>query len=170
MKILFLGAPGSGKSTQGEMLAKDLGVEWLSSGQILREMKDPLLAKKMKAGELINDGFVTEIMLNEMEGRDDVVLDGFPRTKVQAEAIAGENIKIDKIIEIVVPIEEITQRMLGRGRIEDVEDVIKKRIEIYEKSRNEIVGVLKENGSDFVKIDGVGKIDEIFNRVKEVLK
>lgn len=166
MKILFLGAPGSGKSTQGQMFAEKTGAKWISSGQMLRGSKEEWIQEKLKTGELFDDEFITDMMLGELKTRENYILDGFPRTKVQAEKMVEAGIKLDKIIEIAVPVEELIKRMLLRGRMEDNEDVISKRVSIYEQTRDDIVEVLEKTGVKLEKVDGVGTIEEIFDRIK----
>lgn len=167
MKILFIGAPGSGKSTQGVILAEARGYKWLSTGQMLRDSDEPWIKEKLATGELFDDDFITNMALKEIEKYDDIILDGFPRTLKQAEKLVEAQVKLDKIVEIDVPAEEILKRMLLRGRDEDNEEVIGKRISIYEATRDEIVGYLRENGVEYVKIDGVGSPEEIAKRVVE---
>lgn len=168
MKILFLGAPGSGKSTQGQKIAEARGIKWLSTGQMLRDSDEPWIKEKLATGELFDDEFITGMALREIVKYEDIILDGFPRTLVQAQKLVQAGVKIDKIVEIDVSAEEILQRMLLRGRDEDNEEVIGKRISIYEATRDEIVGFLTENGSKFVKIDGVGTPEEVNQRVEGI--
>ena len=169
MKILFLGAPGSGKSTQGQLLADESGAKWISSGQMLRESKEEWIQEKLKTGELFDDEFITEMMLGELKSRDDYILDGFPRTKIQAERMLEAGIKLDKIIEIDVPVEELVKRMLLRGRGEDNEEVIGKRVSIYESTRDDIMEVLSRTGLNIEKVDGMGTMEDVYSRVKENL-
>lgn len=165
MKVLFLGAPGSGKSTQGKSFAEKMGWVWLSTGEMLRQSKEKWIQEKLATGELFDDEFITEMALTEIKKHENVILDGFPRTLIQAKKLVEAGVEVEKIIEIDVPAEEILQRMLLRGRDEDNEEVIGKRISIYEATRDEIVKYLTENGSQFVKIDGVGTPEEVAERV-----
>lgn len=169
MKILFLGAPGSGKSTQGQLLAKDYKFEWLSSGQLFRESNDPKIQKIMKGAQLVPDEITEEMMLGAMNGKEKVILDGFPRNLAQCEFLEAKGIEIDLIIEIVAPEDELVKRMLLRGRSQDSEDVAKERIEIYKRSRDAVIGFYEKRGNKIVEIDGVGEIEKIQERVKEAI-
>ena len=123
MNLIFLGAPGAGKGTQAEVVSESLGIPQISTGNILREAAKNgteygLKAKAaMDAGALVSDDIVIGI-LKERIAEDDCkkgfILDGFPRTVPQAEALNAMNIQIDKVIEISVPDETIKQRVSGR--------------------------------------------------------
>ena len=123
MNLIFLGAPGAGKGTQAEVVSENLGIPQISTGNILREAAKNgteygLKAKAaMDAGALVSDEIVIGI-LKERIAEDDCkkgfILDGFPRTVPQAEALDAMNIQIDKVIEISVPDETIKQRVSGR--------------------------------------------------------
>lgn len=123
MKLILLGAPGAGKGTQAEKICDKLGIPTISTGNILRAaVKDGtemgLKAKGyMDAGELVPDEVVIGIIkdrLAEDDCKNGFILDGFPRTIPQAEALAQAEIDIDKVIDIEVPDEKITERMSGR--------------------------------------------------------
>lgn len=123
MNLIFLGAPGAGKGTQAEVVSEALNIPQISTGNILREAAKNgteygLKAKAaMDSGALVSDEIVIGI-LKERIAQDDCqngfILDGFPRTVPQAEALDAMNIKIDKVIEINVADETIKQRVSGR--------------------------------------------------------
>lgn len=123
MNMIFLGAPGAGKGTQAEVVCKELGIPAISTGNMLREaVKNGtpagLAAKeKMDAGELVPDEIVIGILKDRIaqdDAKNGFILDGFPRTVSQAEALEKMGVNIDKVIEISVPDEAITARMSGR--------------------------------------------------------
>ena len=128
MNLIFLGAPGAGKGTQAEVVSEALNIPQISTGNILREAAKNgteygLKAKAaMDAGALVSDDIVIGI-LKERIAQDDCrkgfILDGFPRTVPQAEALDAMNIRIDKVIEISVPDETIRERVSGRRVCED---------------------------------------------------
>ena len=123
MNMIFLGAPGAGKGTQAEVVCKELNIPAVSTGNMLREaVKNGtdagLAAKKfMDAGELVPDEVVIGILKDRIaqdDAKNGFILDGFPRTVAQAEALESMGVQIDKVIEIDVSDEAITARMSGR--------------------------------------------------------
>ncbi len=123
MKLILLGAPGAGKGTQAEKICEKLNVPAVSTGNIIRAaVKDGtemgLKAKSyMDAGDLVPDEVVIGIIkdrLNEPDCKNGFILDGFPRTIPQAQALEDMGVEIDKVIDIEVPDEKITARMSGR--------------------------------------------------------
>lgn len=123
MKLILLGAPGAGKGTQAEKIVDKFGIPAISTGNILRAaVKDGtemgLKAKSfMDAGQLVPDEVVIGIIKDRLKEKDcenGFILDGFPRTIPQAQALEDAGIEIDKIVDIEVPDEKITKRMSGR--------------------------------------------------------
>ncbi len=123
MKIIFLGAPGAGKGTQADIISERLGIPTVSTGAIIREaLKNQtemgIKAKKfIEAGELVPDDVVIGIIKERLQKSDcqnGFILDGFPRTVPQAQALDEMGIALDKIISIEVPDEMIVERMAGR--------------------------------------------------------
>ncbi len=123
MNLIFLGAPGAGKGTQAEVVSEHLGIPTISTGNILREaMKNGTEAGKkaksfVEAGQLVSDEIVIEIIkdrLTQDDCKKGFILDGFPRTVPQAEALDQMGIVIDKVIDIEVPDEKIMARLSGR--------------------------------------------------------
>ena len=123
MNLILLGAPGAGKGTQAEVICAAKGIPAISTGNMLREAvkngtESGLAAKKyMDAGELVPDEVVIGILkdrISEPDCRDGFILDGFPRTVPQAEALERMGVEIDRVIEIFVPDEKIAARLGGR--------------------------------------------------------
>lgn len=123
MKLIFLGAPGAGKGTQAEFVCKEFGIPSISTGNILREAianKTELGIKAksyMDGGNLVPDEVVISIIaerLNQADCKGGFLLDGFPRTIPQAEALDRMGIYMDKVVSIEVPDEAIVKRMSGR--------------------------------------------------------
>lgn len=123
MNIIFLGAPGAGKGTQAEIVSERLSIPTISTGAIIREAiknKTPMGLSAQAAiekGELVSDDVVIGIIkdrLAEDDCKNGFILDGFPRTIAQAEALEKMGVKIDKVVNIYVSDEDIVQRMSGR--------------------------------------------------------
>lgn len=123
MNMIFLGAPGAGKGTQAEVVCKELNIPAISTGNMLREaVKNGtpagLAAKEcMDRGDLVPDEIVIGILKDRIaqdDAKNGFILDGFPRTVSQAEALDKMGVQIDKVVEIHVPDDKITARMSGR--------------------------------------------------------
>ena len=123
MNLILLGAPGAGKGTQAEVISDALGIPQISTGNILREAvkngtEYGLKAKAaMDSGSLVSDDVVIGILkdrIAEDDCKNGFILDGFPRTVPQAEALENMGVNIDKVVEIYVPDETIQQRLSGR--------------------------------------------------------
>ncbi len=123
MKIIFLGAPGAGKGTQAEIVSERLAIPAISTGAIIREALKTgtemgLKAKKfIEAGQLVPDEVVIGIIkerLEQSDCKDGFILDGFPRTVPQAEALDKMGVSIDRVVSIEVADEKIVERMSGR--------------------------------------------------------
>ncbi len=123
MNLILLGAPGAGKGTQAEVICKALNIPTISTGNMLREAvkngtKSGLEAKSfMDSGKLVPDEVVIGILkdrIAEDDCKNGFILDGFPRTVPQAEALDNMGVAIDKVVEIYVPDEKIKQRLSGR--------------------------------------------------------
>ena len=168
--IILFGLAGSGKSTQGQILAEKRDLKWLSVGEVLRGTGrfDEIL----KAGKLVNDDEVIKLMSEEIkkaeeEGKN-VLLDGFPRNVYQAEW-AGKNIaeKIEKVVYLEVPKEELYKRLELRGRVDDTKEAIERRFKIVEQNICSILEILEAKGVKVLKLSGVGDIEEVTKRLEE---
>ncbi|VAW73665.1 Adenylate kinase [hydrothermal vent metagenome] len=217
MKIILLGGPGAGKGTQAGFITKKYNIPQISTGDMLRAaVKEGtpmgLEAKKiMDTGGLVSDDIILGLV-KERIAKDDCsngfLLDGFPRTIPQAEALKVQGISIDSVIEIAVDDEEIIKRMSGRRvhlesgrtyhmifnppkvegkddetgedliqRDDDQEDTVRKRLTIYHEQTEPLIsfysdwaGSSQDNAPSYHKIEGIGTVDEIRDRVFSALE
>jgi adenylate kinase len=174
VRLIIMGPPGAGKGTQGELLARRLGVPRHSTGDILREALREgspmgLEARRfMHAGELVPDDVILGIIgevLDRDESSDGFVLDGFPRTVAQAEGLshllADRDETLDAIVNLSVDDAEIMRRLAARGRKDDLEETIRRRLEIYRADTEPVLDWYEDAGVRVLEIGGVGDIDEI---------
>lgn len=172
--ILFFGPTGAGKSMQGQMLAVRQGWKWLSTGEMLRESKDPEVIKVLKSGELVSDELTYEVFdaaIRDAKAKnyEKTIVDGFPRTKEQAEWLAeymeknGET--IDLVVVLEVPESEIMKRLEKRGRMEDTPETIARRMNIYRQKMYPVLGSFAEEGIKIIHLDGTGTAGEVHDRI-----
>lgn len=186
MRIVLLGAPGSGKGTQAALLKEHFSIPHVSTGVLLREAvagQTPLgqQAKAiMDRGELVPD----DVMLNlirERLGQDDVaggfILDGYPRNLAQAEALdtllaeLGQPVEEAVLIEVDedLVVERIAKRAAEEGRSDDTEDVVRNRMRVYQEQTAPVAGHYEAKGL-LTRVLGEGTIDEVLERIKGALE
>ena len=182
VRLVILGRQGSGKGTQCLRLSESYGTIHISTGDILRAAVETQteLGKKAKlimdAGDLVPDEIINGIVAERIEMKDvsesGFILDGYPRTSAQAQALEGEllskGVSLDLAINLEVPVDEVTKRMLDRSRADDTKEAIIRRLEIYE---NETAPLLKwfEERNNLVLVDGLGTEDDVFSRLQKVV-
>ena len=185
MRLLLLGAPGSGKGTQAARLKDSLGVPHISTGDLLRAevaagSKLGLEAKEVMArGELVSDAILLG-MLEDRFSRDDTrngfILDGYPRNLAQADALdkllARIGRPMDFAVQLEVPTELLVERIAGRakaeGRADDKPESVRKRLQVYADQTAPVIGFYRQHGQLTV-VDGVGELDEVFTRIIEAI-
>ncbi len=172
--ILFFGPTGAGKSMQGQMLAVRQGWKWLSTGEMLRNSKDSEVIKVLKSGELVSDELTYEVFdeaIKDARAKNypKTIVDGFPRTKEQAEWLAGymeqNGETIDLVIALEVPEAEIMKRLERRGRMEDTPETIARRMSIYRQKMYPVLGSFAEDDVKIVHIDGTGTAGEVHDKI-----
>lgn len=170
MRILLLGAPGTGKSTVGKRLAVDMGWFWLSSGELLRESQEQWVIDKLKTAELFDDDMMAGLVIPRVIAAENLILDGFPRTLKQAKILVDRQVKLDMIMELVIPLEEALTRLEARGRDQDTPEIVRERWAIYEREKTEMMAFLAGNGVKIATVDGVGTMDEVYARALAEVK
>ena len=172
--IILFGLAGSGKGTQGKALSEIFGWRWLSVGEVIRQTGD--FKDIIDRGELIPDEKVIELMNKQIEKDEaegfEVILDGYPRNKEQAEWMVN-NIpeKIDGAIILEVPKAELLERLALRGRDDDKErESIEKRFEIFEQNIYSILPLLEAKNIPIERVDGLGTVEEVTDRLVEVVQ
>jgi adenylate kinase len=184
-KLLLLGAPGAGKGTQAARLARRLEVPQISTGDMLRQAvaSGSELGRRVKEtmdrGELVSDAIVIEVArerLSLSDAKRGFVLDGFPRTLAQAEAldrILGElGSRLERCVALSVEEEALVERLLGRARIEgrsdDNESTIRKRMRVYGEQTAPLLDYYRRRGV-LAEVDGMGSIEEVEKEIGEAL-
>jgi adenylate kinase len=178
-RLLILGPPGAGKGTQAAMLCRALGIPHVSTGEMLRDhvTRGTDLGSQAKeimdAGDLVPDDIVIAMVEERLAAADAAcgfLLDGFPRTTGQAEALATAiaDSPLDGVVVVDVPEEEIVRRMLARGRSDDTEDSVRTRLALYREQTEPLVAFYEERG-EVAHVDGVGAVEEVLARIVEAL-
>ena len=185
MNIILLGPPGCGKGTQGAVLSKRLDAPRVSTGDLLRAaVRDGTpLGKKAKSymdqGLLVPDevilGLIEEV-LGSPAARNGTIMDGFPRTPAQAEAVgrllSGKHMQVDKVLNFQVPDDELVRRMAGRaaqeGRTDDTPEAFQQRLAVYREQTAPLVDYYRKAGK-LSNIAGTGTVDEISARVQKAV-
>jgi adenylate kinase len=181
MRLVFIGPPGAGKGTQSQRLIRHLTIPHLSTGEMLRQAcrdQTPLgLAadEYMNSGRLVPDELILQLVGERLDQPDCQVgclFDGFPRTLVQAKAldeILGlRGTPLDAALELKVDKEELVQRLAGRGREDDSPEIIRRRLEGFIQETAPLCNYYRRRGLLF-SIDGLGRPDEVFQRIVEVI-
>lgn len=210
MRIVLFGPPGAGKGTQAGLLSKKFGAVHVSTGDILREAVargtevGKLAQSYMERGELVPDQVVIEIAKQKLAEIGDAgfLLDGFPRTVPQAEALDAAlselGMPLDAVVSLRVPEDELVKRLSGRRvcsgcgkpfhvdtmpegmqqceacggeivqRVDDQADAVRNRLRVYENQTALLIGYYRDRGI-LAEVDATGPIEQVFDRVVEIL-
>lgn len=185
MRIVLLGAPGSGKGTQASRLKTELGVPHISTGDLLRAAVaagTPLGRKAkavMDAGQLVSDDIMLGMLeerLSQPDAKGGFILDGYPRNLVQVEALDGLLARLHQPLDVVVKLEVPSEEIVGRceirfkaeGRADDNPQVVRKRLQVYAEQTAPVADWYQRHGK-LEQIDGVGALDAVFQRILDVL-
>ena len=179
MRVVLLGPPGAGKGTQAQKLAEKLGIPQISTGELFRNnigngTKLGLEAKRyLDAGDLVPSDLTNQLVDDRLDDPDTAngfILDGYPRSLEQAKALhemlERRGTDIDAVVEFRVSEDELLQRLKGRGRADDTEEVIHNRMKVY---RDETAPLLEYYSDELKTVDAVGSMDEVFARALQAL-
>lgn len=184
-RMVLLGPPGAGKGTQAARISQRLGIPAISTGDIFRANvagATPLGVQAkayMDKGEYVPDS-VTNAMVKDRLSQEDAaqgfLLDGYPRTEAQVheldKMLAAAGLKLDVVLEITADAEVVVQRLLKRAteqnRADDTEPVIRRRLEVYAEQTEPLAALYQDKGL-LVRVDGIGEIDEVTERIMAAL-
>ncbi|WP_242110124.1 adenylate kinase [Luteimonas aquatica] len=185
MRLVLLGAPGSGKGTQAARLKDHLQVPHISTGDLLRAevAAGSDLGRQAKAvmdrGELVSDGILLGMLedrFSRPDTRNGFILDGYPRNLAQADALDGLLTRIgqpmDYAVQLEVPVDLLVDRIAGRaaaeGRADDSPESVRTRLKVYDTQTAPVIEFYRAHGQLTV-VNGVGSLDEVFNRIVEAI-
>ncbi|MCH5644277.1 MULTISPECIES: adenylate kinase [unclassified Gordonia (in: high G+C Gram-positive bacteria)] len=179
MRLVILGPPGAGKGTQAELLSEALGIPHISTGDLFRANISQGTAvgveakKYLDAGNLVPSEITVDMVrarVGEPDAAKGFILDGFPRSTEQADALkdilAALDTSLDAVLSFEVDTDVVVDRMLARGRADDTEEVIRNRMAVYTK---ETAPLLAYYGDQVKNIDAVGDIQDVHQRVLSAL-
>ena len=184
-RLLIVGPPGAGKGTQAVRVAEELGIPAISTGDIFRanvsgETELGVLAKSyMDKGEYVPDSVTNDMIrsrLAEPDAQEGFLLDGYPRTLDQVEALDGmlaeADTSLDMVLLLVVETEEVIGRLVARGaeqgRSDDTEETIRHRLDVYADQTAPLIDVYEKRGL-VRRVDGMASIDEVTAALREAL-
>ncbi|UJH69432.1 adenylate kinase [Ornithinimicrobium sp. INDO-MA30-4] len=185
MRLLILGPPGAGKGTQAALIAERHNIPAISTGDIFRSNIKNETELGVQVKEILaSGGFVTDEITNAIVrdrlGEEDALpgflLDGYPRTPGQVEALdemlSDHGVALDCVLELTVDTDEVVQRLLERanveGRSDDTEDVIRERMRLYAEETAPLAKIYRERGL-LCQADGMGEVSEVTDRIDAVL-
>jgi adenylate kinase len=185
IRLLLIGAPGAGKGTQAVKLAEAYSIPAISTGDIFRHnvKNETELGKQAKAfmdrGEYVPDSLTNDLVrdrLSQADAKAGFLLDGYPRTAEQVaeldSILEAEGSQLDAVVQLTADTDEVVRRLLNRaieqGRADDTEDVIRRRLEVYEEQTAPLTNVYAKRGL-LITVDGLGEVETVTGRILEAL-
>jgi adenylate kinase len=175
--IIFMGVAGSGKSMQGKMLADELALPWLSTGEFLRMLISGDKRKDMLRGHLLEDQEIIALvqkMFTVIDPSEEFVLDGFPRTAEQADWLLNQvkhgQLSMTAVIHLTASEAAVRERLMGRGRQDDTDEAITERFREYEEAAKPILEHFREAKVLVCDIDGEASVQTVHAKVIEAVK
>jgi adenylate kinase len=181
-KLIFLGPPGAGKGTQGKIVADKKRIPHISTGDILRQAiaDQTLLGLKAKSymdrGDLVPNELILDLISERLQAEDAQkgwILDGFPRNVAQADFLSDLlkqlNQQCDAVVNLDVPDEVLIKRLLGRGRQDDNEETIAKRLDVYREQTAPLIEYYQQHNL-LKQVDGNRLLDEVTQDLEAIAK
>ncbi len=170
MKILLIGLQGSGKSTQAKLLSEYLNLPVISTGDIFRKQAsiNEIIRTTLQEGKLVDDTTTSKVVkdrLNEKDCQNGFIMDGYPRTVEQMKIFDPG---FDKVFYLDVPQDMVIKRLSQRGREDDTNELIRRRLDLYYKQTQPLLDYYKSLGK-LVEVDGSGDIQTIQDEIKKSL-
>ena len=186
IRLLLIGAPGAGKGTQAVKLSEAYSIPAISTGDIFRHnvKNETELGKQAKAfmdrGEYVPDSLTNDLVrdrLSQADAKAGFLLDGYPRTAEQVaeldSILSADGKQLDVVVQLTADTDEVVRRLLNRaieqGRADDTEDVIRRRLDIYEEQTAPLTDVYAKRGL-LITVDGLGEVDDVTSRILEALQ
>ncbi len=185
MRLIIMGPPGAGKGTQARFISGQFGIPAISTGDIFRSNVSQgtplgLEAKRyMDAGDYVPDSVTNDMVRNRLADPDcepGFLLDGYPRTLAQVEVLdetlADGGVGLDAVLSLVVDRDEVVGRLVKRaeieGRVDDTEEVVRHRQELYVEQTAPLIDAYKQRGL-VIEVDGLGEVDDVTARIVAAL-
>ncbi len=170
--IIFMGVAGSGKSIQGKLLADQLALPWLSTGEFLRMLIAGEKRREMLEGKLLEDQEIIALVrkiFTIIDTNEEFVLDGFPRTAAQAEWLLSEvkhgQLRVTAVIHLIASQEAVMSRLLNRGRPDDHQEAIGERFKEFEQAIKPILEQFKQASISVYDINGEQSIENVHSEI-----
>lgn len=174
--IIFIGVAGSGKSVQGRLLADELALPWLSTGEFLRMLISGERRKEMLAGKLLEDREIIKLVQKIfalIDVHDEFILDGFPRTVSQADWLLNQHkhnqLDVTAVVHLTVSEDTVTDRLLQRGRQDDYKEAIEERLHEFDEVVKPILNHFEQAKVPVIGIDGDKDVAIVHENIKQAI-